>query len=59
MTTNDLSLQEIYDLALKTLRFNGCDELNAEAVAHTVTNAERDGSAVSYTHLTLPTKRIV
>ena len=44
MTTNDLSLQEIYDLALKTLRFNGCDELNAEAVAHTVTNAERDGS---------------
>ena len=35
MTTNDLSLQEIYDLALKTLRFNGCDELNAEAVALT------------------------
>ena len=44
MTTNDLSLQEIYDLALKTLKFNGCDEQNAEAVANTVTNAERDGS---------------
>jgi len=44
MTTTDLSLREIYDLALKTLKFNGCDELNAEAVAHTVTNAERDGS---------------
>ena len=44
MTTTDLSLREIYDLAIKTLRFNGCDELNAEAVAHTVTNAERDGS---------------
>jgi len=44
MTTTDLSLKEIYDLALKTLKNNGCDELNAEAVAHTVTNAERDGS---------------
>ena len=44
MTTTDLSLEEIYNLALKTLKFNGCDELNAEAVAHTVTYAERDGS---------------
>jgi len=44
MTTTDLSLEEIYNLALKTLKFNGCDELNAEAVANTVTNAERDGS---------------
>ena len=44
MTTTDLSLEEIYNLALKTLKFNGCDELNAKAVAHTVTNAERDGS---------------
>ena len=49
MTTTDLSLEEIYDLALKTLKYNGCDDLNAEAVAHTVTT-------VSYTHLTLPTK---
>ena len=44
MTTTNLSLEEIYNLALKTLKFNGCDELNATAVANTVTNAERDGS---------------
>tara|TARA_Y100000590_G_scaffold234066_1_gene263616 strand:- start:1524 stop:2525 length:1002 start_codon:yes stop_codon:yes gene_type:complete len=44
MTTTNLTLEEIYNLALKTLKFNGCDELNAEAVADTVTNAERDGS---------------
>ena len=44
MTTTDLSLEDIYNLAFKTLKFNGCDELNAKAVAHTVTNAERDGS---------------
>jgi delta1-piperideine-2-carboxylate reductase len=43
MTTTDLSLEEIYNLAIKTLKHNGCDELNAEAVANTVTNAERDG----------------
>ena len=44
MTTTDLSLEKIYNLAIKTLKHNGCDELNAEAVANTVTNAERDGS---------------
>ena len=44
MTTTDLSLEEIYNLAIKTLKFNGCDTLNSEAVASTVTNAERDGS---------------
>ena len=44
MTTTDLSLKEIYNLAIKTLKHNGCDELNAEAVGNTVTNAERDGS---------------
>ena len=44
MTTTDLTLENIYNLAFKTLKFNGCDELNAEAVAETVTNAERDGS---------------
>ena len=43
MTTTDLSLKEIFNLAIKTLKHNGCDELNAEAVANTVTNAERDG----------------
>ena len=44
MTTTSLSLDEIYILAKKTLLHNGCDELNAEAVANTVTFAERDGS---------------
>ena len=37
-------VKKIYNLAIKTLKHNGCDELNAEAVANTVTNAERDGS---------------
>ena len=44
MTTTSFSLDEIYNLASKTLLYNGCDELNAEAVAKTVTFAERDGS---------------
>ena len=35
MNTVDLGLQEIYDLALSTLKFNGCDNMNAEAVAAT------------------------
>ena len=30
MTTTDLSLEEIYNLALKTLKYNGCDDLNAK-----------------------------
>ena len=30
MTTTSLSLDEIYDLAKKTLIFNGCDEENAK-----------------------------
>ena len=44
MTTTSLSLDEIYNLAKNTLLHNGCDEMNAEAVAQTVTFAERDGS---------------
>ena len=44
MTTTSLSLDEIYTLAKETLFHNGCDEINAEAVAKTVTYAERDGS---------------
>ena len=69
MSTISLSLEKIYQLAKKTLSFNGCDEINAEAVSRTVANAERDGSvshglfripgSVSYTHLTLPTNREV
>ena len=44
MTTIKLTLKEIYDLAKNTLLFNGCDELNADSVASTVSKAERDGS---------------
>ena len=44
MSKTQLSLNEIYELARKTLVNNGCNELNAEAVANTVTFAERDGS---------------
>ncbi len=44
MTTTTLSIDEIYTLAKSTLLANGCDEINAEAVAKTVTYAERDGS---------------
>tara|TARA_Y100001970_G_scaffold105050_1_gene131522 strand:+ start:16783 stop:17784 length:1002 start_codon:yes stop_codon:yes gene_type:complete len=44
MGTISLKLDEIYDLAKKSLLYNGCDEQNSEAVAITVKNAERDGS---------------
>jgi len=46
MTDNltELNLKEIYDLSKKVLEFNGCNEENANAVAETVTHAERDGS---------------
>jgi len=44
MTTTSLSLEEIYSLAKKTLINNDCNEINSEAVAQTVTFAERDGS---------------
>ena len=45
MSTTDLSLKEIYDLAKEVLEFNGCDETSANAVANTVCTAERDGSS--------------
>ena len=44
MSTISLSLDEIYDLAKKTLVFNGCDEENASILADTIMRAERDGS---------------
>ncbi len=44
MSETSLTLEEIYKLALNALKINGCDEYNAEAVATTVTYAERDGS---------------
>ena len=44
MTTISLSLDDIYDLAKKTLLFNGCDEENASILSNTIMRAERDGS---------------
>ena len=42
--TTELSLDEIFNLAKAALINNGANEENADAVANTVTNAERDGS---------------
>ena len=42
--TTELSLDEIFNLAKTALLNNGANEENADAVAATVTNAERDGS---------------
>ena len=39
-----LSLEDIYNLAKKTLLFNGCDEENASILSDTLMRAERDGS---------------
>ena len=44
MSTTSLTLDEIYNLAFKSLSNNGCDDYNADAVSTTVTHAERDGS---------------
>ena len=44
MSTISISLKEIYDLAKKTLLFNGCDEDNANILSDTIMRAERDGS---------------
>ena len=44
MTTVSLSLQEIFDLAKKTLLANGCDEETAIILSDLIMKAERDGS---------------
>ena len=44
MNTVSLSLDEIYELAKKTLLANGCDEENANILSETIMKAERDGS---------------
>ena len=44
MTTVSISLNDIYNLAKKTLLFNGCDEENANILSDTIMRAERDGS---------------
>ena len=44
MKNVSLTLDEIYNLAKKTLLFNGCDEENANILSDTIMRAERDGS---------------
>jgi delta1-piperideine-2-carboxylate reductase len=44
MNTISLSLDEIYQLANKTLLANDCDEENANILSDTIMRAERDGS---------------
>jgi delta1-piperideine-2-carboxylate reductase len=45
MAKIDLTLDEVWALAADCLAANGCDDANAEAVAATLTAAERDGCA--------------
>jgi delta1-piperideine-2-carboxylate reductase len=45
MAKIDLTLDEVRALAADCLAANGCDDANAEAVAATLTAAERDGCA--------------
>ena len=44
MSTISLTLENIYNLANKTLLFNGCDNQNANILSDTIMRAERDGS---------------
>ena len=44
METVSLKLDEIFDLAKKTLLANGCDDETASALADLIMKAERDGS---------------
>ena len=53
MNTVSLTLNEILELAKKTLLANGCDEENANILADTIMRAERDGS-VSHGLFRLP-----
>ena len=46
MNTISISLEEIYELAKKTLLFNGCDDENASILADTIMRAERDLSLI-------------
>ena len=53
MNTVSLTLNEILELAKKTLLANGCDEENASILSDTIMRAERDGS-VSHGLFRLP-----
>lgn len=44
MSTKELSLEAIYELAKNVMVANGCDAANAEALADIIYRAERDGS---------------
>ena len=44
MTTIPLTLEEIYNLANKTLLANGCDEETSNILSELIMKAERDGS---------------
>ena len=44
MSKVSLSLDEIFDLAKKTLLANGCDDETASILADLIMKAERDGS---------------
>ena len=44
MDTVSLSLQEIFDLAKKTLLANECDDETSSILAELIMKAERDGS---------------
>ena len=53
MSTVSLSLDEIFNLAKKTLLTNGCDDETATILSDLIRNAERDGS-VSHGLFRLP-----
>jgi delta1-piperideine-2-carboxylate reductase len=53
VNTVSLTLNEILELAKKTLLANGCDDENASILADTIMRAERDGS-VSHGLFRLP-----
>ena len=53
MSTVSLTLDEIFDLAKKTLMANGCDDETASILSDLIRNAERDGS-VSHGLFRLP-----
>ena len=44
MSTVSLTLEEIFELAKKTLLANGCDDETASILSDLIRNAERDGS---------------
>ena len=61
MSTVSLTLDEIFELAKKTLLANGCDDETASILSDLIRNAERDGSVshglfLSLIHISEPTR---